>query len=389
MHLVEAYARTAGLRIDKMLLTEHFYPLGVDEPYIVVVTSSGAPGKNYSYFKLVVDGLKPYLKEKGYKIVQAGGKDDERIGADVDVCGKTTTSQYFNVISRAELVLSGDTSALHVAGHYNKKLVSLFSVSHPKISGSWFGDKSNQIYLTPPGDWRPSCNPQEQPKFIDKIMPEEAIKAVSSLLDLGVPPSETLHIGPDCRLALLESIPNSVVRPDFFPNAPLNVRLDKGGTEDFVYEQLKHRRSVIVTDRSLNLGVLHQLRGNIDGIIYIVKENDDPKFLEALHRNAFPYRLVSMLSEEALQDKKLNYVEFNLLERKDENSKDNTKLSGVVGENTRFSTSKRVLSNSKAYLSYAHIEAEKPLDNFTQGEDNVIDVPAFWQDAEFYHIFNK
>lgn len=389
MHLVEAYARTAGLRIDKMLLTEHFYPLGIEDPFIVVVTSSGAPGKNYSYFKIVIEALRPYLKEKGYKIVQVGGKDDERIGADVDACGKTSTFQYFNIINRSELVLCGDTSALHVAGHYNKKIVSLFSVSHPKISGSWFGDRAKQIYLTPPDDWRPSFNPNENPKWIDRILPENVIDAVSGLLDLGVPSIKSVYIGSDFRLTLLESVPNTVVRPDFYPNAPLNVRFDKGGDERLVYEQIRHRKSVVVTDKPLNVGILHQLRPNVDGIIYIVTEKDDPKFLEAIHRNAFPYRLVSMLSAEAIQDKKLSYSDFNLLERKDESTKENTKLLNPLGDNARFATGKRILSNNKAYLSYAHVEAEKPLDNFTQGEDNVIDVPAFWQDVEFYHIFNK
>jgi hypothetical protein len=286
-------------------------------------------------------------------------------------------------------VLSGDTSALHAAGHYNKKLVSLFSVSHPKISGAWFGDREKQIYLTPPDSWRPSFNPNDNPKTIDDILPERVVKAVSDLLGLGAQVYDTLYIGGDFRLSLLESIPNAIVRPDFFPNAPLNIRFDKGGEERFVYEQIRYRKSVIVTDKSLNLAILHQLRGNIDGIIYVVSENDDPKFLEALHRNAFPYRLVSQLPADIVREKKLNYVDFNLLERRDENSKENTKLLGGVCEKTRFLTGKRILSNNKAYLSYAHLEAEKPLDNFTQGEDNVIDVPAFWQDVEFYHIFNK
>lgn len=389
MHLLDAYSRTTGLRIDEMHLMTHFYPLGIDQPYIVVVTSTGAPAKNYSYFRLAIEKLRRPLLQKGVKIVQLGNQDDERIGADVDACGKTTTFQYFDIISRAELVLCGDTSALHVAGHFNRKIVSLFSISHPKISGAYFGKEENQVYLTPSSDWRPSFNPNENPKTIDQIMPERIVGAVSKFLDLEGTPFETVHIGSEFRVTMLESIPDAVVRPDFYPEAPLNLRLDKGGEEGFVYEQLRYRKSVIVTDKPLNLPLLHQLRGNVAGIIYLVTENDDPKFLEALHRNAFPYRLVSLLPENVVRDKKLSYADFNLLERKDPLTKDSVKLLGDISANTRFSSNKRILSNNKAYLSYAHLEQQKPLDNFTQGEDNVIDIPSFWEDSVFYHIFNN
>lgn len=389
MRLVEAYSRTAGLRIDKMLITDQFFPLGIDGPFIVVVTSTGAPAKNYSYFRRVVDVLRPALHAKGYKIVQVGNKDDERIGADIDVCGRTTIYQYFNILSRCELVLSGDTSAIHAAGHYDKKIVSLFSISHPKISGALFGNPENQKYLVPPGDWRPSYNPNEHPKLIDKIKPEAAVKAVSDLLDLNVPPFETLFIGGDYRMMLLESIPDTIVRPDFCPQAQLSLRFDKGGDENVIYEQLKYRKAVIATDKPLNTQNLAQLRPHVEGIIYIVTENDDPKFLESLHRNGIPYRLVSLMSVEDVQKKKLSYADFNLLERRDPTSKTNISLEGEINEKTRFWTSKRVLSGGKVYLSYAHVETDKPLDNITQGEDNVIDLPSFWEDANFYHIFNK
>ncbi len=389
MHLADAMSLCTGLRIDKMELFPQFYPLGLEgAPYVVVVTSSGAEGKNYPHFRIAIDALRGPLHEKGYKIVQLGREKDERIGADVDKCGQTSPNQYIGVLQGATMVISGDTSALHVAGHYDRHLISLFSVSHPRNSGAYFGDPKKQIYLTPPGDWRPSFNPQENPKWIDKIMPEQIVEAAVRLLGLNPATFESIHIGKDFRISILESVPNVVVRPDYAAGQTLNLRFDKGGAENVVYEQLRHRKSVVITDKILNIATLNSLRENLEGIIYVVTGNDEPRFVEAMHRNALPYRLVSFLPNEEIQNKKLSYAEFNLLERKDHSVKEGLSGAAKINEKTQFRTNKRVLSAGHVYLSHAHVTAGKNLDNITQNQDTIIDTPEFWEEVEFFHLFN-
>ena len=387
MRLVEAYSTTSRLRIDKMIVTRHFYPLPFDEPYIVVVTSSGAPAKNYSHYKIVMSRLKPLLKAKGIKVVQVGGPEDERISSDYDACGRTTQYQYFDIIAGAELVLSGDTSAVHIGGHFNTNLVSLFSISAPEVSGSYFGDPEKQIYLTPPAPWTPSYDPKENPKWIDKIVPERIVESVCKLLKIEAPKFETIYIGNEVNIPVIEAIPNVLVRPDFFPNAIFTLRFDKGGEEKNIYEQLRVRKSAIVTNKPLDIDALTQVKPNVAGVVYLVEENDDVAFVEKLHRSGIPYRLVSFLSKEQIQKKKLKYVDFNLIERKDPTSKKTLGLEGADLTKAKFFTNKRVLSDNKSYLSFAHLEQDKVLDNFTQGEDNVIDSQSFWDDADFYYLF--
>lgn len=389
MHLLDTYSRTSGLRISPMVVHDQFYPLGIEGEFITVVTSSGQSGKNYSYYKIVIDYLRPFLYKAGYKLVQVGGKDDERIGADVDLCGRTTNHQYFNIISRSTLVLCGDTSALHLAGHYDRKIVSLFSLSHPKISGAKFGNPANQVYLTPPGDWSPSFNPNESPKQIDRILPETVINSVSKLLGLDIPSFQSVTIGAENKTIVLDVVPNMVLRPDIMPNAQLTIRFDKGGEEDFVYQQMSVRKSVVVTDKPLKAEILNRLRQNLHAVIYIVGENDSIDFVKSLKNNGLPYHLVSFLPDEVLNLKKLDYIDLNLIESRVKPSKETARIFSPLEEGSKFVSNKRIFSAGKPFLSFAHLNAEKPLDNLSQSMDNVIDSPAFWEDADFYHIFNQ
>ncbi len=390
MHQVHAYSATTNLRIAQPLLTEHFYPLGIDEPYIVIVTGTGAMGNRYAHWNIVINALRPIIIKAGYKIVQVGGKDDERVAADVDVCGRTSTYQYFHILKNAELVLSSDTSAAHAAGHYDRNLVTLFGVSDPKVSGPFFGNKDRQRLLIPPGEWRPNFFPGENPCSVDNIKPEIIVGAACELLNISIPKLfSTVHIGRDYRSGILTSIPNAIVPAELWRNVPLVVRFDKGGQEDIVYQQLQLRKCTIVTKQALKLEILHQLRAHLDGVSFQIEKDTEPTFVETLHRNALPYKIFTLLEGEELNEKKLDYIDFNLLEKHEPSTKEKVKLNDVVSSKTRFSTNRKLLSNGKAYLSFSHMQHEKPLDNFAQNEDTIIDEPAFWEDSDGYHIFNQ
>ncbi len=260
------------------------------------------------------------------------------------------------------------------------------------MSGAYFGKSENQKYLTPKteeGAFKFSLNPNESPRTIDLIKPEEVIKATCELLKWEFSSLETINIGHDYKISLIESIPDSVIRPDFMPQQILNIRLDKGGKEELALEQLKYRKCVILTDKPVNTAALLQLKPNLEGIVYIVKDTDDPSFVKFMHENGIPYRSVSFLPEEVLKGKKLDYIDFNLLERKDKTTKENIKEQGKITKKTLFSTNKKILSEGKFYLTHAHKAAGISVDNWAQNEDTIIDSPEFWEDLDFYYIFNK
>jgi len=201
-HLLELYSRMTGLRINKMPIESQHFPVG-SKKYVLFVGGTGMPAKNYSYFPSVISFVKEYLHKSGYDIVQAGDSNNMRMGADIDLCGQTSIKQFIHVVKNADLVVCGDTSALHIAGAFNKKIVSLFSITHPYVSGAFFGEPKNQIYLVPDKEWRPSFNPNDSQSIINSIPPEKVVGAIAELLDIDMPKFHTLFIGSGYTKTLL------------------------------------------------------------------------------------------------------------------------------------------------------------------------------------------
>jgi len=382
MKQLDSYSLATGLKITKPILEDQFFPLPFNGKYILISSGSGVPGNTYSWYRLVVDFVKQKLHDEDLKIIQCGKAEDYRVDADLDLCGKTSLYQYFWLVKNAEMVICNDTSLLHVAGTYDKKFVSLFGVSHPKTSGTSFGNPANQIYLLPPGDWKPSYNTNENPKSIDKIKPEEVIESLSRLLNINIDKPRTIRIGNDYNFHVLETVPNHIIGPDVLAGHPLNIRYDKGGTEENVIHQLRYRKCTIVTDKPLPIEPLLALKANIESIIYLITENDSPDFTKALLSNGLPHSLLSFLSPEEMTAKRLNYIDVSFVDRREKGRKIEEFQEGL-----KFKTNKRIFSEGKIYLSHAHREQGIISPNFNISNGEVIDTPTFWEDLEFYYLY--
>lgn len=380
MHLVEAYSAATRLRIAPMEIETHSFPLPFRGKYVLIITSTGAPAKNYKHWKAVSDWVKPVLNSAGYALVQAGGGKDEKIGADHDVCGKTSTLQFFDLIKNASLVLCGDTSAVHVAGHFDVPLVALYSISPPSVSRAYFGNPYLQKYLCPEG-YTPSYNPNETPAAINNIKVEKIAQEVCGLLKLQAPKFKTLQAGAGYPIHSLEVVPNVILRPEFVPNNILGIRFDVGGSEKAVYDQLSVRKCWVRTRTPLNVEFLKQLRQNIEYIAYEIDENHSPAFPTAMMREQIPFRLYSKLPDEKLNPIKLDYIDIGIIE-KIEVPQDLPELAGK-----KFRTNRRIFSGGKIFLSHAHAKSDKSIDNFAQNEDTVLDTPEFWEDKELFYIY--
>ena len=391
-HLVETYSRTTGLRIEKMHLYEQFFPLPDSiNKYILVNSSSGQGGKNYSYYNDVLLLLKPSLTANGYKIIQVGGKDDERLRADLNLCGTTTLSQLFYLTSKASFVLSNDTSLMHAAGHYKVPFVALFSLTSPEISGAYFSPKESKSYLLPDyGEDSPSFNPNEAPKTIDGIKPEKVANAVLNLLGLEEINIETVFIGDQYKYQAIEVIPDHILDPRVIPETIINIRLDYGGEENLAYANLQNRRCNLVTGKPLNVPVLSQLRANLGTVIYEITKDSDPQFVKELHRAGVPYFLFTHLSEAELTPIKLEYVDFNLInQRPIKTRSDVPNIEKVIDGKTRFKSNKFLLSSGKIYLSLAHWQQKNAIKSFEDNISTVLDEDVFWEEQDFFYLFNE
>lgn len=383
MHLVETYSRTTGLRISKMELFEKFFPIGFEEDYVVIVTGTGAGGNTYSHYGLVTRFLREKIRAAGLKIIQLGGPKDERIDSDLDLCGQTDLAQYFWIMKHAKLLISSDTSAAHLAGHYGIKLVTAFGMTHPSTCGAFFGKAEDRIFVLPEyKHGRASYAPDESPKMIDTIYPEKIANAACELMGWEPVPNKTIYIGDGYKSPAIIWIPDFIMGPNMFPENTLNARLDLGGNEDMLAGQARIRRLTIFTDKPFDLTKITPFRGNIERIVYILDKNQTPDFAAKVRLAGLPLHLVSYADEETINGWKLDYTDLGVIERR-------AKPPVVkCSPGSEFLTSRIYFSNGKGYLSLAHKEADKQLDNFGNLSDTVIDNPLFWEDSEFYYIYH-
>lgn len=384
-HLLEIYSRMTGLRINPMPIEPQHFPVGSDK-YVLFVTGTGMPAKNYSYFPSVITFVKEHLRKSGYDIVQAGDAGNPRIGADIDICGKTTIKQFIHVIKNASLVVCGDTSALHIAGAFDKKVVSLFSITHPHVSGAFFGAPKNQIYLVPDGKWCPSFNPNDSQSIINAITPEKVVAAIGELLDIDMPRFNTLFVGAGFTKPCIEVIPNMDVPANFYANVPIQVRLDKGGAAEKAISILSQRQGILVTNKELPIEAILAVRKNLLMVVVIIEKDSRPDFPNLLKKSGIPVTLASFLTEEELNLQKLDYADIAVIKR--ESPPTFAQLNIKVGNSTKFSTNRRILSNGRLFLSHGHVLADKSIDNISQSEDTILNNEEFWKGSEFYHIYD-
>ena len=66
MHLVEQYALSCGVKIDRPSIETSYFPV-VPDKYITLHASNRIQSKTYDYYNDVMDLLHPYLASRKHK----------------------------------------------------------------------------------------------------------------------------------------------------------------------------------------------------------------------------------------------------------------------------------------------------------------------------------
>ena len=94
-----------------------------------------------------------------------------------------------------------------------------------------------------------------------------------------------------------------------FPNAIL-VRMDKFFNEDTLIKQLSRQKCTIITNKPIKNSILQKFKQNITHIVYMIEEEDQPKFINDLRKMNLSANLISELDDETLSKKKINYMDY-------------------------------------------------------------------------------
>ena len=396
MHLLEKYALSTGSKINKPFIIKKYFPLPFNK-YITIQNSSGMSGKCYDYFQDVIDFIFPSLEKNGYKIIQIGSKDDRPLNKVINLQGSTNINQTAFILDNSKLHIGNDSFAIHMCSAFNVPLIGLYSISSPEIAGP-FWKNTNQICLTPK-NYKPSFNPNENPKKVNEIKIEQIINGVNQLLFNDSRESiETLFTGERYQQnIIIEIFPNQIIPNNFFPNQILNIRFDyKKELDEKDYlsslNNLNIRPCSIITDKIFDLRPFLQFKDKIKHIFYNITDSLDLKFVQNLSYLGFNYSLIfdSLDNEEILNKRKVECIDFpfNI-----DVIKETVKPDIVINDNTFYKSNKFIIYNNKTYLSKAAQESDKPIDinnsNLTQKLTEINNIELFLKEDINYSLIYK
>ena len=391
MRLLDTYALYCGAKIDKPYIYESYFPLPFTK-YITFQAETPYDSRNYAYWQDVIDMVAPTLMQAGYQILQLGLGKETPYQRVINLLGQTNLHQLAYLIRRSSLHFGPDSFGVHLSSHFDIPIVTMYSISMPEVAGPHFGDKNKHVLFKAYeriGNGKPSYSPQENPKSINTIKPEEIANSILKLLEINTTiPFETIFTGSKYSNKIArELVPNSHhVMP--MPEQPIEIRCDLTAfNEQLLLHHLNYwKKAVIVTDKPINIDLLKAYKQNIALVSYIVTDEDSSEFAQSLVQAGLPIVLVSDLHQDSIQKKKIKYYEFgviNALPVPDEKQIQSFRDMDI--SKLYYRSCKLIASNGKVFGSHADMEADKSLATDFEYH-RVIDSPKFWKDLDFYTI---
>lgn len=357
MHLIESYALTCGSKIDRPFIYDTFYPTP-EGKYITLQIESKSPSRQYKYWQLVVDLIKPILSKSDIEILQIGSKNDKALKDVVCTSGKTSISQAHYLIRNSQMHVGIDSFGVHVASGLGKKIVALYSNRIPKNTGAYWSNTSDFISIqSPRGSRKPSYSIDENPRTINEIKPETVANSVLKLLDIQERVSiETLFIGENFNEETnFGFLPNQIVVSEKIPE----LRMDLFPEEKHLPAQLSRQRTIITTNRPISQETLLKFKANVAKVIYLIDENDKPEFVKFLFENGFPFACVSKLKTSELKKKKINYYRYCTINEHSESESEKKFRPSLnvmaTSDKVKFKTNYILCSDRNNYLSEQHL----------------------------------
>lgn len=400
-NLIETYARSVGLKIDKPWIKEDFWPLPFDK-FITLSAGSGQAAKNYDYYQIVIDMLNPILTKYNITIVQLGDKDTQLYSGTYDLRGKMTVAQSTGLIKRALAHFGNDSWSAHAAGFIGTPLCALYGTTDKTLHGPHWQDKTKTILLESHRWGRnPTFGAEQSPKSINLIPPEDVTNSILKLLNISIDLNHfTKFIGPIYFHTILDIIPNNLPPSNLGSEIPVTMRMDIEFNESGLLSVLQTGRKVtILTKKPINLNLLASFKQNILSYSHEIQEDcplDYPSKIRSIIPNSIFFSRI--IDEEILSKLRFKFFDSCTIERALYSTKEDfikeasSYLNKTLDKETNFATmmcktNKFIFSNGKIYLSYAHLSIDQSVPDLSMRQFQVIDNDLFFQDLNHYLIY--
>jgi hypothetical protein len=383
MHLLDRYALSCGVKIDKPFILEQYYPIALDK-YIVFQTSGKGNSRQYDYWHKVFYFIREYYPD--CKIVHVGLPSDQTVeGVDEDLRGRTSIRQLAYVIKNSLLYLGVDSLSAHLAGFYNRKIVSLYSYCYAQNCYPVWGDKKNKSLIEV--DWekhgKPSFSLVEKNKKINTIKPEIIAQNVLDQLAVAndLNKVKSLYFGNHYNDSVIEIIPNELRLPSFIQNKLCNIRMDLHFDEKIleIISRVSHLN--IITDKEISIECVNKIKNKIQAVTIEASERITVQYLDQLKSLGIKISLFAKDSERwgELAER---FFDFSL-EKEMSFTKEDIKNNNEINEDCVFLSEKVFISNGKIYASEFFWKKDLvKLDKHSK----IVDVPDFWKEAQHFYF---
>ena len=386
MNLTEKMALDCGVKISQPYLDRYFLPIRNDN-YIIIDTRCKNTNGEYDYFNDVLDLIKPYLKEVNIDIFQIATDKNAKLAC--DKCFITINKKQENyLISKARLLISNENYSLHIASVFNTKSIGLYSLFNP-INTRPVWNTNSQIILESHRDGNlPSYGRlNESPKTINFISPYVIAKNILDSLGISndLERFELVHLGKSFNQKIVEIVPDFISDANFMKDRSINLRLDyiKNLNSSVFNYWVSNRKVNIITDKDININMVAPYRNNILLMTIMLSENISEKFLK--HCKSIGLKLKIFCDDKnKLEEYRFKFLNWDV-HQDFENEGALNKLTNL-SKNSKFISSKILISKGKQFSCKANYFANKHLDN---SEESVILSKEFEQEIEFFKIYNE
>lgn len=183
MHILQTYSLLSGAKINNCFIYEEIFDLPFTNYILIHPGCTKAPARQYNRWDEVISLIKQD-ENLTYPIIQIGSILDRTYdNIDISLLGKTNTNQLAYLIKHCSLLICYDSFPMHLASHYDKKIVCLFSY-YAKNSKPYFSSNHNIRILEP--DFtknKPSLSYVDNNNLINTISPRTIYNHIKKLID--------------------------------------------------------------------------------------------------------------------------------------------------------------------------------------------------------------
>ena len=138
-----------------------------------------------------------------------------------------------------------------------------------------------------------------------------------------------------------------------------------------------------ITDKPISLEILARSRPHVEVLFYEIKEDDDPKFAQEARKLGLRVILISKLTEEELEQKKIGYMDVGKVNiAKEHDKKLIDKLKNT--KNLVYKSNKVIVSSNLAFSSHPKYERNLPYGG--KGFESIEKSETFFDDLDHFHI---